>query len=42
MHKNKDLPKQFDKWVHKECGMVKQTIYNCINRYKLMCIALKL
>ena len=21
--KNKDLPKQFDKWVHKECGIVK-------------------
>ena len=40
--KNKDLPQQFDKWIHKECGMVKQTIYNYINLSKLMCIALKL
>ena len=40
--KNMDLPKQFDKWVHKECGMVKQTMYNYINLYKLMCIAPKL
>ena len=37
--KDMDLPKQFDKWVHKECGMVKQTMYNYINFYKLMCIA---
>ena len=29
--KNMDLPKQFDKWVHKECGMVRQTMYNYIN-----------
>ena len=40
--KNKDLPKQFDKWVQKECGMVKQTMYNYINLYKLMYIAPKL
>ena len=40
--KNMDLPKQFDKWVHKECGMVKQTMYNYINLYKLICIAPKL
>ena len=40
--KNMDLPKQFDKWVHKECGMVKQTMYNYINLYKLMYIAPKL
>ena len=32
--KDMDLPKQFDKWVHKECGMVKQTMYNYINLYK--------
>ena len=36
-----DLPKQFDKWVHKECEIVKQTMYNYINFYKLMCIAPK-
>ena len=40
--KNKDSPKQFDKWVHKECGIVKQTMYNYINLYKLVCIAQKL
>ena len=40
--KNKDLPKQFDKLVHKECGIVKQTIYSYINLYKLVCIAPKL
>ena len=40
--KNMDLPKQFDKWVHKECGIVKQTMYNYINLFKLMCIATKL
>ena len=40
--KIKDLPQQFDKWVHKECGIVKQTMYNYINLYKLMCIAPKL
>ena len=40
--KNMDLPKQFDKWVHKECEVVKQKMYNYINLYKLMCITLKL
>ena len=40
--KNKDLPQQFDKWLHKECGIVKQTMYNYINLYKLACIAPKL
>ena len=37
-----ELPKQFEKWVHKGCGIVKQTMYNYINLYKLMCIAPKL
>ena len=27
------------KWVHKECKIVKQTMYNYISFYKLMCIA---
>ena len=40
--KNKDLPKQFDKWVHKECGIVKLMMYNYINLYKAVCIAPKL
>ena len=40
--KNMDLPKQFDKWVHRECGMVRKTMYNYINLYKLMFIAPKL
>ena len=34
--------KQFDKWVHKECKIVKHTTYNYINLYKLMCIVPKL
>ena len=40
--KNKDLPQRFDKWVHKECGIGKQTMHNYINLYKLMCVAPKL
>ena len=28
--KNKDLPQQFDKWLHKECGIQKQTSKRCI------------
>ena len=28
--KNKDLPQQFDKWLHKECIIVKQVMYNYI------------
>ena len=40
--KNKDSPRRFDEWVHKECGIGKQTIYNYMNLYKLMCVAPKL
>ena len=40
--KNENLPEQFDKWVHKECGIVKETMYNYINLYKLVRIAPKL
>ena len=40
--KNRYLLQQFDKWLHKECGVVKQTMYNYINLYKLTCIAPKL
>ena len=38
----KDSPLQFTKWIYKECGIGKQTIYNYINLYKLMCVAPKL
>ena len=40
--KKKDLPQQFDKWVHKEFGIVKRTMHNYINLYKLVYIAPKL
>ena len=40
--KKKDLPQRFEEWVHKECGIWKQTNYNYINLYKLMCVAPKL
>ena len=40
--KKKDLPQQFDKWVHKKCGIGKQTMHNYINLYELMCITPKL
>ena len=40
--KKKDSPERFDEWVHKECAIGKQAIYNYINLYKLMYVAPKL
>ena len=40
--KKKDSPERFNEWIYKECGIGKQTIYNFINLYKLMCVAPKL
>ena len=37
-----NLPSRFEEWMDKECGMKKQTSYNCKNLYRLMKIALKL
>ena len=37
--KKEYLLQRFGKWVYKECGIKKQTIYNYINLYKLMCLA---
>ena len=39
--KKKDLPQQFDKWVHKVCGIRKLTMHNYKSLYKLMCVAPK-
>ena len=40
--KKKDSPQRFNKWIYKECEIGRQTIYNYINLYKLMCVAAKL
>ena len=40
--RKKDLPTQFDVWVHKECEIGKQTMHNYVNLYKLMRVAPKL
>ena len=40
--RKKDLPTPFDEWVHKECGIGKQTMHNYINLCKLMRVAPKL
>ena len=40
--RKKNLPTRLKKWVHKECGIGKQTIHNYINLYKLMRVAPKL
>ena len=37
-----NLPGRFEDWMHRECGIKKQTIYNDKNLYKLMRLALKL
>ena len=38
----KNLPRRFEDWMYRECGITKQTIYNYRNLYKLMRIATKL
>ena len=40
--KKKNLPHQFEDWIHRECKIKKQTIYNDKNLYKLMSVAPKL
>ena len=37
----KNLPRRFEDWMYRECGITKQTIYNYRNLYKLMRIATK-
>ena len=38
----KTVPKRFEDWIQRECGIKKQAVYNHKNLYKLVSIAAKL
>ena len=40
--KKKNLPRRFEDWIYRECGIKKQTIYNHRNLCKLMSVVPKL